>query len=577
VNRALLSSEWSIWGVPQLTGPVRQASQATEAAPRASVSERVSAVLALVSLAAGLLLLALNMAVRIGAFTLALIGLLACVTACWYVVARRGLIRILAMLAAAIALGVTAVGLVLTVVSVWVVIAIIGLALISVFSARHALRRTPKAIRAHSAASSTAYVPAAIISTGDQAADHAAGQSGRSAGQRAQGPGVGVNSPVNTRLPAQVSGASVDAVNGAASAEPVLIMNLKSGGGKAEQFHLVDECRTRGIRPVVLRPGDDLIALAEDAVASGAPAIGMAGGDGSQAAVASVAARRHVPHVCVPAGTRNHFALDLGLDRTDVVGALDAYADQVERLVDLATVNGRTFVNNCSLGLYARVVQSPAYRDAKLRTAADVLPDLIGPDAQPLDLRFSGPNGRCFTSAHLILVSNNPYQLARPGGRGTRERLDLGLLGIVAAQVSDADDARRFMLLELTGQVQRFPGWQEWMSDEFVVHSGQPVEVGVDGEALLLEPPLQFRIQPAALRVLLPKSALRVSPAARAVRLLTRSTAADLASVAAGAAPASTGQGNRPNPGKALTFQGVRRSLSVRGRRRGFRTPSSYR
>ncbi len=538
-----------------MTGSVRQASRATQAAPRASVPERVSAVLALVSLAAALLLLALNMAVRISAFTLALAGLLACVTACWYVVARRGLIRVLAMLAAVIALGATVIGLILTVVSVWVVIAIIGLALISVFSARYALRCTPKAIRARAAANISAAnipaanIPAASISGDEGAADNAARQSGLSGDRQAQGPGA--DSVINTRLPAQMSGSSVNAVNGAGRAEPVLIMNLKSGGGKAEQFHLVDECHTRGIRPVILRPGDDLIALAEDAVASGAPAIGMAGGDGSQAAVASIAARRSVPHVCVPAGTRNHFALDLGLDRTDVVGALDAYSDQIECLVDLANVNGRTFVNNCSLGLYARVVQSPEYRDAKLRTAAEVLPDLIGPEAEPLELRFSGPNGHRFTSAHFILVSNNPYQLAHPGGRGTRERLDLGLLGIVAAQVDDADDARRFTLLELTGQVQRFPGWQEWTDEQFVVDSGQPVEVGVDGEALVLEPPLRFRIQPAALRVWLPKSALRVSPAARAVRLLARSTAADLASVAAGAAPAGAGSGGWPTPGKS--------------------------
>ena len=173
----------------------------------------------------------------------------------------------------------------------------------------------------------------------------------------------------------------------------------------------------------------------------------------------------------MPAGTRNHFALDLGLDRSDVVGALDAYADGIERRVDLATVNGRTFVNNCSLGLYAMVVQSPEYRDAKLRTAVDLLPDLIGPEAEPLDLRYTGPDGTRLGTAHLILVSNNPYQLAHPGGRGTRERLDTGQLGIVAAQVSDAVDARRFMLAELAGQVQRFPGWLEWTDIAFEVDS----------------------------------------------------------------------------------------------------------
>ena len=92
----------------------------------------------------------------------------------------------------------------------------------------------------------------------------------------------------------------------------------------------------------------------------------------------------------VPAGTRNHFALDLGLDRANVVGALDPFGEAVERRIDLAEVNGRIFVNNASLGLYAKIVQTPEYRDAKLKTAADLLPDLLGPDAEPLDLRSLG-------------------------------------------------------------------------------------------------------------------------------------------------------------------------------------------
>ena len=165
------------------------------------------------------------------------------------------------------------------------------------------------------------------------------------------------------------------AVEGAAAVVPVgaagsavLIINLKSGGGKAERFDLVAQARRRGIEPIVLQPGDDLLELAESAIARGAQVVGMAGGDGSQALVATVAAGRDVAHVCVPAGTRNHFALDLGLDRDDVVGALDAFTDGVERRIDLARVNDRVFVNNASLGVYAKVVQSDAYRDAKLET-----------------------------------------------------------------------------------------------------------------------------------------------------------------------------------------------------------------
>ncbi len=475
------------------------------AGSRPAASERASAVLSLASLAAALLALTLNVVLRIGAFTLALIGLLAGVTACWYVVSRRGLVRVLGAIAAVIALAALVAGLVLSVISVWIVVAVAGLAVISVIAARHALRRTPRALRSRDRAAAR---PAESAPGGVRGPD----------GPAAAGPAAGGPQRRRPRY--------------------VLIMNLRSGGGKAERFHLADECAARGIEPVVLRPGDDLVRLAEDAVARGARAIGMAGGDGSQATVAAVAARHGIAHVCVPAGTRNHFALDLGLDRADVTSALDAYADQVERQVDLAFVNGLPFVNNCSLGLYARVVQSPQYRDAKLRTTADLVPDLIGPAAEPLDLRFTGPAGESVATAHLILVSNDPYQLAHPGGRGTRERLDLGLLGIVAVQVANAAEARSFMLLELTGQVQRFGGWREWTGPRFEVDSGGPVEVGVDGEATVLEPPLTFESRPGALRVWLPERSVRVSPAARAVRVLARSTAVDLASVAAGVRPA---------------------------------------
>jgi diacylglycerol kinase family enzyme len=314
---------------------------------------------------------------------------------------------------------------------------------------------------------------------------------------------------------------------------PVLLMNPKSGGGKAERYRLVEECVARGIEPVVLQPGDDLLQLARDAVARGADVIGMAGGDGSQALVATIAAEHDVPHVCVPAGTRNHFALDLGIDREDVVGALDAFVDAVERRVDLARVNGRVFVNNASMGLYAKVVQSEAYRDAKLQTAADMLPDLLGPEAKPFDLRFVGPEGQEYPTAHLLLVSNNPYELDHIGGRGTRERIDLGTLGVVAARISGPAEAVTFAGLEATGQIRKFRGWREWNTPTFRVDSGGPIEVGIDGEALLLEPPLLFESRPGALRVRIPKHAPGLAPAAAAVQL-SKSTISDLLRTAAG-------------------------------------------
>jgi diacylglycerol kinase family enzyme len=314
---------------------------------------------------------------------------------------------------------------------------------------------------------------------------------------------------------------------------PVLILNPKSGGGKAERFRLVDECRARGIEPVLLGPGDDLARLAVEALDRGADVIGMAGGDGSQALVATLAAERDIPHVCVPAGTRNHFALDLGLDREDVVGALDAFFDGVERRVDLARVNGRVFVNNACMGLYAKIVQSEEYRDAKMKTAAAMLPDLLGPEAIPFDLRFAGPDGADVESAHLLLVSNNPYELDHLAGRGTRARMDLGTLGLVAARIDGAKDAVTFAGLEAAGRIRSFHGWLEWEATSMRVDSAAAIEIAIDGEAMLMDPPLIFETRPGALRIRLPRHASGLAPAATSVPL-TSSSIKDLLRVAAG-------------------------------------------
>ncbi|HEV8651830.1 MAG TPA: diacylglycerol kinase family protein [Actinomycetes bacterium] len=295
---------------------------------------------------------------------------------------------------------------------------------------------------------------------------------------------------------------------------PVLLMNPKSGGGKVERFGLVEEARRRGIEPIVLAPGDDLLRLAEQAVAGGADVIGMAGGDGSQALVAGVAMRHDVAFVCVPAGTRNHLAMDLGLDRDDVVAALDAFGAAVERRIDLGMVGDRVFVNNATVGLYAKIVQSPAYRDHKVGTALELLPEMLGPDAAPFDLRFTGPDGTKHDSAHLIMVSNDRYELGRAEGFGSRRRIDTGSLGIVAARFQSGQDAARFARRQSFGRTRRPEGWLEWSDTSFEVRSGRPVEIGIDGEALLLDPPIRFRILPGALRVRLPRHAPGYSPAA---------------------------------------------------------------
>jgi diacylglycerol kinase family enzyme len=296
----------------------------------------------------------------------------------------------------------------------------------------------------------------------------------------------------------------------------VLFMNLKSGGGKAEQFHLVDECRRRGIEPVVLEPGQDWVQRVRDAAASGIDVLGMAGGDGSQAMVATIAAESGLPMVVVPAGTRNHLALDLGLDRDDMVGALDAYGDAVERRLDLADLNGHVFVNNVSLGLYAAIVRAPEYRDAKVDTTLATLPQALGRDSRPFDLRFTGPDGTEHEGAHVIQISNNPYR-ETAAGMGSRPRLDTRQLGIISLVLGREGGAAAFFAALATGHPERFGGFHAWSAPTFEVTSGGPIEIGLDGETQVLDPPLRFSIRPDQVRVRLPRDAPGHSPGARSL------------------------------------------------------------
>ena len=304
---------------------------------------------------------------------------------------------------------------------------------------------------------------------------------------------------------------------------PVLFFNPRSGGGKAERFKVADAARARGITPIELIPGSDLERLVRDAVAEGADALAMAGGDGSQAVVAAIAAECGLPYACIPSGTRNHFALDLGVDRDDVVGALDAFVDGGERTVDLAEVNGRVFVNNVSLGLYAEAVQADGYREAKLRTILDTLPSVLGPEGEGLDLRWTGPGGREHPSGAAILVSNNRYRLGRAVGSGTRPKIDDGLLGITVAGGPTRGEG---------GRLAQRP-WRDWSAPEFEVRAERPIAAGIDGEAVVLEPPLRFRILPGVLRVRIARQHPGASPSMAMPENLV-GTAGALLAIAAG-------------------------------------------
>jgi diacylglycerol kinase family enzyme len=281
---------------------------------------------------------------------------------------------------------------------------------------------------------------------------------------------------------------------------PVLFVNQLSGGGRAVRAGLAEHARERGIDVVVLEAAQSLEELVREAVAADADALGIAGGDGSLAVVATAAREQGLPFVCIPAGTRNHFALDVGVDRHDLLGALDAFTDGVERSIDVAEANGRVFLNNVSLGIYGDAVHRPDYRDAKVRTLAETAAEVLGPSGEVPDLRLVDDLGHEHRRPAVVLVSNNPYALDRPIAPGTRPRLDTGELGIVVL------GAARPSL---------DPPGRAWRATELEVDATGPVPAGIDGEAVELRPPLELVSRPGALRVRISARHPGVSPSGR--------------------------------------------------------------
>jgi diacylglycerol kinase family enzyme len=280
-----------------------------------------------------------------------------------------------------------------------------------------------------------------------------------------------------------------------------LIMNPRSGGGKVAKFDLKDKAEALGAQVALLEgPGEvDVAALARQAVADGADLLGVAGGDGTQALVAGIAAEHDLPFLVISAGTRNHFAMDLGLDRDDPSTCLDALTDDgVEQRIDLGIIGDRTFVNNASFGAYAEIVESPAYRDDKRGTTLQTLPDLLSGHRGAKLTAHAGDT--TVTGPQAVLVSNDPYEVSDIAGLGRRPRLDAGTLGFIAVTVNNALQA--VMLLRgAQGQ-----GVTVLTADEVVVEAdGTEIPVGIDGETVMMPTPVRCTIRPKALRVRVPR------------------------------------------------------------------------
>ena len=286
-----------------------------------------------------------------------------------------------------------------------------------------------------------------------------------------------------------------------------LIMNPRSGGGKVAKFDLKEKAEALGAQVVLLEgPGEvDVAALARQAVAGGADLLGVAGGDGTQALVAGIAAEHDLPFLVISAGTRNHFAMDLGLDRDDPSTCLAALTDGVEQRIDLGIIGDRTFVNNASFGAYAEIVESPAYRDDKTGTTLQMLPEILnGHRGAKL---YATAGDTTITGPQALLVSNNPYEGGDIAGLSRRARLDTGTLGVVAVTVNSALQAAT-LLRGARGQ-----GLTTLTADEVVVDAeATEIPVGIDGETVIMPTPVRCAIRPKVLRVRVPRDRPGVLP-----------------------------------------------------------------
>jgi diacylglycerol kinase family enzyme len=288
---------------------------------------------------------------------------------------------------------------------------------------------------------------------------------------------------------------------------PYLIMNPKSGGGKVEKFDLKRKAEERGAEVFLIDGSEpvDVAKVAREAVAQGADLLGVAGGDGTQALVAGIAAEHGLPFVVISAGTRNHFALDLGLNRDDPSACLGALSDGVELRVDLGRINGQVFVNNASFGAYAEVVETPAYRGDKLNTTLNLLPDLLqGQRGVRLSARADDTEIR---SPQALLVANNPYGTGDIAGLSRRARLDAGVLGVIGVKVRNVQQAIDLL------RGRRAVGVRVLSTKKIEVTADAPqIPVGIDGEALSMSTPVVCTISPGALRVWVPRDRPGIVP-----------------------------------------------------------------
>ena len=268
-------------------------------------------------------------------------------------------------------------------------------------------------------------------------------------------------------------------------------------------------CRAQGLQAlvVVVDGGEAILRATIDAMRRGARLIVAAGGDGTVSAVASRVAGTGVALGVLPLGTLNHFAKDLGIP-LELDEALAVLGDGRIVDVDIGEVNGHTFINNSSLGLYPDIVRDRERQRRRLgrgKWAALLAASLHAARRYPvLNLRLEADGRPLHRRSAFVFVGNNQYNM-EGFNIGERATISGGRLSLYVTQRTGRFGLLRLAFRALRGRLRQARDFDMLAVRSLVVDTAERmVRVAIDGEVTLMQTPLNYSSRPGALRVMVP-------------------------------------------------------------------------